>query len=200
MKKDRSNGIYNKVFKRVLDIFFSFISIILLSPFIVLFLIINCFFTKFHPIFVQKRCGRNQKPFYVFKMRTLKLESPNYEEKCSHTDYTKIGFFLRRTHIDELLQLLNIFVGQMSFIGPRPIILTLDEQINKRVEDGTIKLRPGLSGLAQVNERDIELTQMEKCAFDKEYLEKLSFGTDAKIVFKSIGVVFVNLFRKRIKK
>ena len=200
MTKDRTNGIYNKVFKRILDIFFSFISIILLSPIIVLFLIINCFFTKFHPVFIQKRCGANQKPFHILKMRTLKLESPNYEEKCSHKDYTKIGFFLRRTHIDELLQLLNIFIGQMSFIGPRPIICTLNEQINKRVEDGTIKLRPGLSGLAQVNERDIELTQMEKCAFDKEYLEKLSFGFDTKIVFKSIGVVFVNLFRKRVKK
>ena len=132
-------------------------------------------------------------------MRTLRLGTPNYEEKCRHDDYTKIGFFLRRTHIDELPQLLNIFVGQMSFIGPRPIIFTLDEQINKRVEDGTIRLRPGLSGLAQVNERDRELSQMEKCAFDKEYLDKISFGFDMKMIFKSIEVVFVNLFRKRVK-
>ena len=134
------------------------------------------------------------------KFRTLKLTTPNYEEKCKSSDYTKIGFFLRRTHIDELLQLFNIFIGQMSFIGPRPIILTLNEQIQKREEDGTIMLRPGLSGLAQVNERDRELTQMEKCEFDKQYLEKISFWFDLKIVFKTIGVVFVNLFRKRIKK
>ncbi len=199
IKTDKSQSVYNKVFKRFLDIFFSFIYIILLSPIIIIFIIINCFFTKFHPIFAQKRCGRNKKPFTILKMRTLKLDAPNYEEKCSHNSYTKIGFFLRRTHIDELLQLFNIFVGQMSFIGPRPIILTLEEQINKRIEDGTIRLRPGLSGLAQVNERDIELTQMEKCAYDKEYLEKISFGFDTKLVFKSIGVVFVNLFRKRVK-
>lgn len=199
MIKGREQGVYNKVFKRLLDIFFSFMSIVIFTPFILLFLLINCFFTKFHPVFVQKRCGRNKKPFHIIKMRTLKLDSPNYEEKCKSTDYTGIGFFLRRTHIDELPQLLNIFIGQMSFIGPRPIILTLDEQINKRVEDGTIALRPGLSGLAQVNERDRELTQMEKCAFDKEYLNKLSFGFDFVLVFKSIGVMFVNLFRKRIK-
>ena len=133
------------------------------------------------------------------KLRTLKLSTPNYEEKCSYIDYTTIGFFLRRTHLDELLQLFNIFIGQMSFIGPRPFLLTSDEIINQRIEDGTIRLRPGLSGLAQVNERDAKLTHAEKCALDKEYLEKLSFGFDVVIVFKSIGVVFVNLFRKRIE-
>ena len=132
------------------------------------------------------------------KLRTLKLDAPNYEETCSYDEYTKIGFFLRRTHLDELLQLLNIFIGQMSFIGPRPVILTLEEQISKRVEDGSIALRPGLSGLAQINEKDRKLTQMEKCAFDKEYLARLSFGFDFSITFKSIGVVFANLFRKRV--
>ena len=136
----------------------------------------------------------------ILKLRTLKLNAPNYEEKCNDKDYTKIGFFLRRTHLDELLQLFNIFIGQMSFIGPRPIITTLYEQINQREEDGTLQLRPGLSGLAQVNERDLELPQMEKCKLDKEYLDNLSFGFDLKIVFMSISVVFVNLFRKRIIK
>ena len=196
---ERSERVYNKVIKRFLDLFFSFWFILFLSPLILLLVIFNCFFTKFHPVFIQKRCGRNKKPFSIMKLRTLKLSAPNYEEKCKSDDYTKIGFFLRRTHLDELLQLFNIFIGQMSFIGPRPIILTLDEQINKRVEDGTIKLRPGLSGLAQVNERDFELSQMEKCAYDKEYLEKLSFGFDFVLIFKSIGVVFANLFRKRIR-
>ena len=187
-------------FKRCLDIFFSFIFIIVFLPLMLLSVLVNCFFTGFHPIFIQKRCGRNKKPFNIIKLRTLRLDAPSYEEKCSHDSYTKIGFFLRRTHLDELLQLFNIFVGQMSFIGPRPIILTLNEQISKREEDGTIVLRPGLSGLAQVNERDIELTQMEKCKYDLEYLEKMSFGYDIKLIFMTIGVVFINLFRKRIKK
>ena len=187
-------------FKRCLDILFSFIFIIVFLPLILLSILVNCFFTKFHPVFTQKRCGRNKKPFMIIKLRTLKLDAPSYEEKCSHDSYTKIGFFLRRTHLDELLQLFNIFVGQMSFIGPRPIILTLNEQISKREEDGTIYLRPGLSGLAQVNERDIELTQMEKCKYDLEYLQKMSIGFDVKLIFMTIGVVFINLFRKRIKK
>ena len=197
-KKIGDKTFYNKVIKRVLDLFFSFVFIVVLSPVIVLSIIFNCFFTRFHPIFCQKRCGRNKKPFTIMKLRTLKLSAPNYEEKCEHSDYTKVGFFLRRTHLDELLQLFNIFVGQMSFIGPRPVILSLDEQISKRVEDGTIALRPGLSGLAQVNERDRELTQLEKCEFDKVYLERISFGFDLVLIFKSIGVVFVNLFRKRV--
>lgn len=162
------NSIYNKVFKRLLDIIFSFLFIVALLPIILLSTLINCFFTKFHPVFFQKRCGRDKKPFTIIKLRTLNVHAPDYEEKCRESDYTKIGFFLRRTHLDELLQLFNIFVGQMSFIGPRPVIMTLEEQINKRVEDGTIKLRPGLSGLAQINEKDHELSQMEKCYYDKE--------------------------------
>ncbi len=197
-EKNRANSFYNKVFKRLLDLFFSFLFIVVLSPVILISIFFNCFFTRFHPIFLQKRCGRNKKPFTIMKLRTLKLSAPNYEEKCKHSDYTKVGFFLRRSHLDELLQLFNIFVGQMSFIGPRPVILSLEEQINKRIEDGTIELRPGLSGLAQVNERDKELSQLEKCEFDKLYLRKLSFGFDFILVFKSIGVVFVNLFRKRV--
>ena len=88
----------------------------------------------------------------------------------------------------------------MSFIGPRPIIMTLDEQIHQRELDDTIALRPGLSGLAQISERDFELSQQEKCKLDKEYLDKLSFGYDCKMIFSSIGVILVNLFRKRIRK
>ena len=193
----RINSTYNRFFKRVLDIFFSFIFIIVLSPIIIILIIVNCFFTKFHPIFVQKRAGRNQKAFNIIKLRTLKLEAPNYEERCKYEDYTKIGFFLRRTHLDELPQLLNIFVGSMSFIGPRPVIVTLEEQIKQRVNDGTIMLRPGLSGLAQINEKDTPLSKMEKCAFDKQYLENLSFGEDFKILILSFSVVICNLFRKR---
>lgn len=196
--ESKIDSFYNKVVKRILDLFFSFLFIAVLSPLIFLSIIVNCFFTRFNPIFCQKRCGKNKKTFTILKLRTLKLDAPSYEEKCNHCDYTRIGFFLRRTHLDELLQLLNIFIGQMSFIGPRPIILTLDFQINKRIEDGTIKLRPGLSGLAQINERDRELTQLEKCVFDKTYLDNISFGYDFVLFFKTIGVVFVNLFRKRI--
>lgn len=181
-------------FKRLFDIFFSFVLILFLIPLFILTLIINSFFTKFHPIFLQKRCGRNLKPFTIIKFRTLNLDAPKYQETCSEIYYTKIGFFLRKSHIDEIPQLFNIFLGQMSFIGPRPIILTLTEQIEKRIEDQTIGLLPGLTGLAQVNERKRKLTQMEKCRFDKVYLDEISFKTDFKIVFLTISILFVNLF------
>ena len=194
---DRANSFYNRFAKRLFDCFLSLILVIVLSPILCILLIINSFFTGFRPLFVQKRFGRNKTIFYIIKLRTLVLSAPNYEEKSSMKDYTGIGFFLRKTHLDELFQLFNIFIGQMSFIGPRPIICSLTQQTNQREIDGVFELRPGLSGLAQINERDKELSQKEKCFFDKQYLATLSFGLDAKIFLKSINVTLVNLFRNK---
>lgn len=197
-KKYRS--IYNILFKRMLDIFFSFILLILLFPLMVILIVFNCFFTKCKPLFIQKRCGKSLKPFFILKLRTLKNNAPSYVEKSDIDMYTKIGFFLRKSHLDEIYQLFNILFGQMSFIGPRPIILSLTKQIEQRIQDETIYLRPGLSGLAQIEEKDVELTQIQKCEYDKEYLNKLSFKTDLLIFLKTFNVVFSNIFRKKVSK
>ena len=92
--------------------------------------------------------------------------------------------------MDELFQIWNILKGEMSFIGPRPIILTLDEQINKRVEDGTIRLRPGLSGLAQVKGRNA-ISWEEKLDWDLKYIERITFWGDLKLVFATVISAFI---------
>ena len=89
----KANSVYNRIFKRIFDIFFSFAFILVFLPILFLSTFINCFFTKFHPIFIQKRVGRREKSFHIIKLRTLKLDAPAYEEKCKDVDYTKIGFF-----------------------------------------------------------------------------------------------------------
>ncbi len=197
MKNSKSGSFYNVFVKRLLDIVFSLLAIIIFFPLLFFVFIINCIFTKFHPIFIQKRCGRNAKEFLIIKFRTLLLNSPSYEEKCNGNNYTKIGFFLRKTHLDELPQLFNIFAGQMSFVGPRPIITILNDQIDGRIANGSIALRPGLSGLAQLNESNKELSRKEKCEFDKIYLDNMSFILDLKIVVLTIPHIVKNTFRKK---
>ena len=155
---------------------------------------INAIVTKGHPFFLSERIGKNEKHFKLIKFRSMKLDAnpqmtshnPNVSESI-----TKFGKFLRSSSIDETPQLFNILLGQMAFIGPRPLINIGEDTITiqKRIENGSIILRPGISGYAQVHKRG-ELDPEHKAYFDLIYLNRFSLWLDAKIFVYTILRVF----------
>jgi len=176
-------------FKRFLDAVFSLAGLIVLSPlFLVLFIWIRLG-SKGPAIFTQKRIGRNCRHFYIFKFRTMRIDTP--KDVPTHLlanpeQYvTKAGRFLRRTSLDELPQLLNILRGEMSVVGPRPALWNQYDLVRLRENNGANKLRPGLTGWAQVNGRD-DLPIPIKARFDGEYVEKMSLAFDWKIIQMTI--------------
>ncbi len=189
-------------FKRFFDIVFSIIGIIVCS--ILLWwwvLLVNTIICKGHPFFKQYRIGKNEKPFKLIKFRTMKLEySSDITGEFTYITSemtTKFGRFLRKTSIDETPQLINIFLGSMSFIGPRPLIVDLDEYtnvttLNIRRENHAIELKPGLSGLAQIKGRS-GMSSITRGNYDGEYFQKLSFFMDIKIFFYTIFHIFGKL-------
>ena len=187
--------------KLLIDIPFSFLLIVFLSPILLLLFLINLFASKGHPLFFQVRCGRNEKPFHIVKFRTMKLDVPSYvtsEELGDSAEYFGFGHVLKKSHLDELPQLFNILLGQMAFVGPRPGLFNDTPLIEYRKENGTIGLRPGLTGLAQIAADDQgPLSQKEKSIVDKRYMENMSIWLDVKIFFLTFSKVFRNITRKR---
>jgi O-antigen biosynthesis protein WbqP len=189
---------YLKV-KRLIDISLSSLGLIVLSP-IYLILIIAIMLESRGPIlFKQKRVGINKTHFYILKFRTMRIDTP--KDTPTHLlenpeQYiTKVGKFLRKTSLDELPQIWNIFVGQMSIIGPRPALWNQYDLIDERDKFAANDVLPGLTGWAQINGRD-ELPIEIKAKLDGEYVERISLRMDVKCfigtivsVVKSDGVV-----------
>jgi O-antigen biosynthesis protein WbqP len=177
---------YKSFFKRFFDILISFISIFAFSPILLIIAIAIKIDSRGPVFFKQKRYGRNKKPFNILKFRSMRVEAPKsvptYGLVDSDKYITKLGKFLRKTSLDELPQIFNIFVGQMSFIGPRPVILEEVDLIEERDKYGANALRPGISGWAQINGRD-ELGYVVKAKYDGEYVKKISFIFDIKCLF-----------------
>ena len=196
----KKRQLFYLVIKRFLDILFSLLAIILLSWFILILLIINLFVSKGHPVFTQRRVGKKGKLFAILKFRTMRygidenMTSADIED--NKESFTGFGRFLRTTSLDELLQLFNVFIGQMSFVGPRPLIdKGVDhDTIEYRKENGAIDLRPGITGLAQINGR-VNASPEKKSEYDGLYYQKLSLWLDIKIFFITI---FKILTRKDI--
>ena len=183
---------YRKFFKRALDILFSFLGVVvLLIPMLLIMLAVKCD-SKGPAIFKTERVGKNGKPFKFYKFRSMRTDAPKdlASRLIKGDEYvTKVGRFLRRTSLDELPQLFCILKGDMSIIGPRPVVATETELLEYRAQTGALTVRPGLTGLAQVRGRD-NLTDMKlKAEIDGEYAKKITFGKDFKIFFKTIGVV-----------
>lgn len=177
--------------KRFFDFTMSLLLIILLSPLFLIISVIILFDSGSPVIFKQYRVGRDNKLFYVYKFRTMHCNTRNVatdELTESVNCITKSGRFLRKTSLDELPQLFNILSGSMSFVGPRPLIPEEKEIRTLRREYGVYSVRPGMTGLAQVNGRD-KLSIEEKALFDKEYVDKQSLWLDIKIMFKTVKVV-----------
>jgi len=178
--------------KRLLDIIVSLFAIlVLIFPFIVISIIIK-FDSKGPILYFSKRVGSNNKLFKMPKFRTMLLSVPQIEsnELTNPSLYiTKIGNFLRRYSLDELPQLFLVLFGIMTLVGPRPALYNQFDLIKKRTKFKIDKLKPGITGLAQVNGRDF-LTLDKKIKFDLEYLQKKNFLLDLKIILKTFIIVF----------
>lgn len=140
---------------RIFDILFSFFGLLILNPIILLLLIIGLFDTG-SPLFRQERVGINQKPFYLLKFRSMHIHAPAVATHlASVTAITPYGSFLRKSKLDELPQLWNVLVGDMSLVGPRPNLNNQTELIAEREKKGVYGVRPGITGLAQINKIDM---------------------------------------------
>lgn len=143
-------------------------------------------------VFTQERVGKNGKVFKIYKFRTMRTPEDSIRPDGTVMEpkerITKVGRFLRKTSLDELMQLFNVLFGHMSLVGPRP---TIPNQVKKYTEyhHQRHNMRPGVTGLAQVNGRN-RLTWAEKIEFDIEYVQNYSLWLDIKILFKTVGVIF----------
>lgn len=145
---------------RIFDFLLSFLGLIIGFPILILLTLIGLFDTG-SPIFRQERVGRNKKPFVLIKFRTMKKDTASVASHlASSASITKFGHFLRRTKLDELPQLWNVLKGEMSLVGPRPGLFNQEELTQAREAKGVFNVRPGITGLAQVNEIDMSTPQL----------------------------------------
>lgn len=177
--------------KRVFDFTVSLLMLIFLFPFFLIIGLIIYIDAGRPVIFKQERVGKDNELFLIYKFRTMKRETlnvPTAQLENADEVINKSGRFLRKTSLDELPQLLNILKGEMSFVGPRPLIPQEEEIRELRARYNVFSVKPGITGLAQINGRD-NITDEEKALFDKEYVENQSFMFDIKILFKTVIVV-----------
>ncbi len=186
---------FYKIVKKTLDFLLSLIGLILLSP---IFIVLIFFIKKDSkgPIFFkQKRFGKNKKFFYIYKFRTMHVDTPKDmpthllqdPTKC----ITKFGGFMRKTSLDELPQIINILKGEMSIVGPRPVLWNQNDLITERDKYGANDIPVGLTGWAQINGRD-ELPIPDKAKLDGEYVINKSTWLDMKCIWLTAFSVFKN--------
>lgn len=175
--------------KRITDIVLSLLAVFLLIiPGIVIAIFIKID-SKGSIFFKQRRIGKNKKYFIIYKFRTMRSDTPTNipTHLLENPDFyiTRVGKILRRTSLDELPQIINILKGDMSIVGPRPALWNQEDLILERDKYGANNIRPGLTGLAQINGRD-ELEISEKAKLDGEYVKNMSFSSDLKIFVSTI--------------
>ena len=178
--------------KRILDIVVAAVGItIFLIPSIFIYIAIRTS-SKGPVIFWSLRCGKDEVPFLMPKFRTMVVGTPltsTASLKNPGFHITRIGELLRKTSLDEIPQLYSVIVGHMSIVGPRPALLDQTNVIYQRRRLGVHVLKPGITGLAQVNGRD-EISDSEKVKYDEEYLQNLSLAIDVKIIISTVFNVF----------
>jgi len=176
---------YKLFFKRILDFLFALMGLVLLSPLLVIVTIALYFANEGKPFFFQQRPGKNAKLFKIIKFKTMSdKRDANGKLLPDAERLTKIGKLVRKTSLDEIPQLLNVLKGDMSLIGPRPLLpqyLSLYNETQKRRHD----IRPGITGWAQVNGRNA-IGWNQKFGYDVWYVEHLSFGLDCSIMVKTL--------------
>lgn len=170
---------------RFLDIIFAFLGLITAFPLIGVLLIVGYFDTG-SPIFRQQRVGRDGHPFVLVKFRTMRVGTLSVASHlASSEDITSFGHFLRRTKLDELPQLWNVLIGDMSLVGPRPCLLTQKQLIHEREIRGVLSVRPGITGLAQV--QGVDMSVPERLAeIDAIMLGKLTVATYFKYLIQTV--------------
>jgi len=180
---------YRFFIKRLFDFIISLIALIIISPIFIIVTIMLIFGNKGKPFFIQTRPGKNCKLFKIIKFKTMNDKKDQQNNLLPDADrLTTVGKFIRKTSLDEIPQLLNVLKGDMSLIGPRPLLieyLPLYNNFQKRRHE----VKPGITGWAQVNGRNA-ITWKERFLLDVWYVDNLSFSTDIKILFMTIIKVF----------
>ncbi len=191
-KNDKKRGYV--FLKRFLDIFFSSLLIIFLFIPMLLLGILVASTSKGGAVFKQRRVGKDGKVFICFKFRTMYEYAPSNRPTEGFYDadmyITPIGRFLRKSSLDELPQLFNVLMGDMSLVGPRPLIEEEEELHLLRRQCGVYSIRPGLTGLAQTSGRDL-LSSAEKARLDAKYMRDMSLSRDTKIILKTFYDAFL---------
>ncbi len=179
---------YKKIIKPVIDFVISLTAFIILSPFFILITVFLFFTNSGKPFFLQKRPGKNEKIFRVVKFKTMNdKKDKNGNLLPDEKRLTKIGKFIRKTSLDEIPQLINVIKGDMSLIGPRPLLpeyLKLYDDFQKRRHE----VKPGITGWAQVNGRNA-ISWKQKFEYDVWYVDNISFLLDLKILFLTLKKV-----------
>lgn len=189
MKRVCEKSLYCRIIKRVLDLSLSAALLsFLIFPMLIIAVTIRCD-SRGGAIFRQKRIGREGRIFFCYKFRTMYINTPRemparaLREREKYV--TRIGGFLRKTSLDELPQLFNVLKGDMSLIGPRPLVCTEADMHRQRMAKGVYRLRPGITGMAQINGRNA-LCDEEKLKEDVFYLENVRIMLDLKILLKTV--------------
>ena len=181
---------YNRVFKRVIDLIVAFVALLILAPLIGLVTLLLYSQNKGKPFFFQERPGQFKKPFYIIKFKTMTDEKDAEGNLLpDNLRITKFGGWVRKLSIDELPQLINVLKGEMSLVGPRPLLfkympLYSEEQLRRH------EVKPGITGWAQVNGRN-SISWTQKFALDVEYVDKVSFLMDCKILLLTVKKVLI---------
>ncbi len=193
-KQDGKGSVYCRYIKRMLDFCLSAILLFfMLLPLLIIAVIIRSN-SPGKAIFKQKRMGRNGEIFVCYKFRTMYQNAPPQMSAAEFSDkeryITSVGRFLRKTSLDELPQLFNVLKGDMSLVGPRPLICEEEEMHKKRMEQGVYSIRPGITGMAQISGRNL-LCDEEKIKRDAYYLNNLKIRLDAEI----LRMTFIKVLR-----
>ena len=171
---------------RFLDFIFALMGLVFGFPVLVLLTLIG-FFDTGSPVFRQVRVGRNKKPFTLVKFRTMKVNTASVASHlASFSSITPFGHFLRRTKLDELPQLWNVLKGEMSLVGPRPGLFNQEELTEARERFGVFKVRPGITGLSQVNEIDMSTPEL-LAESDAKMIEEMSVSNYFKYIFQTVA-------------
>ena len=183
---------YKHFIKRAADLIIAFIAAVMLIPVWLILSLLIVIDDRGSVFFVQKRVGKGKKLFPILKFRTMKTKTPHDTPTHLLSDpdqyITRVGRFLRKTSLDELPQLFNIIAGQMAIVGPRPALWNQYDLIEERDKYGANDIRPGLTGLAQINGRD-ELPIPEKARLDGEYARSVSLKTDISCILGTVSAV-----------
>ena len=170
---------------RFIDFFAAFVGLLLLLPILFIIIIIGLFDTG-SPIFIQERVGRNKKPFTLVKFRTMSVDTASVASHLASTaSITPFGGFLRKTKLDELPQLWNVLKGEMSLVGPRPGLFNQEELTQAREAKNVFAVRPGITGLAQVNEIDMSTPEL-LAKTDCEMIDTLTIGNYFKYILMTV--------------
>ncbi|WP_339709554.1 sugar transferase [uncultured Kriegella sp.] len=180
---------YKNVIKNILDLVTALLALFALSPIFIGIVVILGFSNKGKPFFVQKRPGKNGRIFKILKFKTMNdKKGPDGQLLSDHERMTKIGKFIRKTSLDEIPQLLNVIKGDMSLVGPRPLLVSYLPLYNKE-QSRRHDVKPGITGWAQINGRNA-ISWEDKFKYDLWYVKNISFMTDLKILWKTVGKVF----------